>query len=283
MTTDFEYAAEIVRQYDRDRYLSALLAPEAQRSGLLALYAFNAEIARVREIVSEPLPGEVRLQWWRDLLDGTEHGTVASNPVANALLQTIDTYGLPKAGLTAMIDARIFDLYNDPMPSLNDLEGYAGETVSGLFQLAGYVLNDGEDPGLANAAGHAGVAYCLTGLMRALPWHASRQQMYLPKDLLDRHNVDTATVFRGETTPQLKAALKELRDHVRHHLSRVKQSSGDVPKSCGAAFLPLSLVAPYLKKLEAEDFDPLKQVAEISQLRCQWTLWRAKNKTFSRL
>jgi phytoene synthase len=283
MTTDFDFAADVVRQYDKDRYLSALLAPKAHRAGLMALYAFSAEIARIRELVSEPLPGEVRLQWWRDLLEGTEHGAVASNPVANALLRTIETYKLPKQGLVAMTEARVFDLYNDQMPSLNDLEGYAGETVSGLIQLASLVLNGGEDPGTATAAGHAGVAYALTGLMRALPWHASRRQMYLPQDVCARHNLDPETVFRGETTPELKAVLAELRGHVRHHLGRVRQVATDVPKVCGTAFLPLVLVEPFLKILEAPEFDPLKQVAEVSQLRRQWLLWRASGSVMKRI
>jgi phytoene synthase len=281
MTNDFDHAADLVRQFDRDRYLSALLAPDAHRPGLMALYAFNSEIARVRESVSDALPGEVRLQWWRDLLGGTEHGAAASNPVANALLQTVERYKLPKNGLTAMTEARIFDLYNDPMPSLNDLEGYTGETVSGLIQLACYVLNEGEDPGTAAAAGHAGVAYGMTGLMRALPWHAARQQMYLPRDVLDRHGVDPQTVFKGETTTELKAALAEMQDHVRHHLGRVRQAAADIPGTCRAAFLPLALVEPFLKNMELPEYDPLKQTAEISQLRRQWILWRASRKALS--
>jgi len=283
MTTDFDHATDVVRRFDRDRYLSALLAPDSHRPGLMALYAFNAEIARVREIVSEPLPGEVRLQWWRDLLEGTEHGAVASNPVANTLLQTIKTYNLPRKALVAMTEARVFDLYDDPMPSLNDLEGYAGETVSGLIQLGCLVLNGGKDPGTATAAGHAGVAYGLTGLMRALPWQASRRQMYLPKDLLARHNLDPESVFRGEATPELAAALSELRGHVRHHLERVRQAAGEVPVQSRNAFLPLSLVEPYLKKLETPGFDPLKQIAEVSQLRRQWILWRASGRGLERI
>jgi len=283
MTTDFDHAADVARQYDKDRYLSALLAPEAHRPGLMALYAFNAEIARIRELVSEPLPGEVRLQWWRDLLEGTEHGAVASNPVANALLQTIETYGLPKQGLIAMTEARVFDLYDDQMPSLNDLEGYAGETVSGLIQLACLVLNDGKDAGTATAAGHAGVAYALAGLMRALPWQASRRQMYLPKDVCARHNLDPESVFRGETTPELKAVLTEMRSHVRHHLARVRNVGRDVPSVCDNAFLPLVLVEPFLKQMETKPCDPLKQVVEISQLRRQWLLWRASGKALKRV
>lgn len=283
MTNDFDHATDSVRRYDKDRYLSALLAPEAHRAGLMALYAYGAEIARIRELVSEPLPGEVRLQWWRDLLKGTEHGAAASNPVANALLQTITRYNLPKQGLVAMAEARIFDLYNDPMPNLNDLEGYAGETVSGLIQLACLVLNDGKDPGTATAAGHAGVAYGLTGLMRALPWHASRRQMYLPQDVCARHNLDIESVFRGEPTPELNAVLAELRGHVRHHMQRVRQAAENVPQACDAAFLPLALVEPYLRRQEESGFDPLHHVAELSQLKRQWRLWRASRKVFSRI
>lgn len=280
MTTDFDHAADVVRRFDKNRYLSALLAPAEYRPALMALYAFSAEIARVREIVSEPLPGEVRLQWWRDLLQGTEHGAVAANPVANALLETVNAYGLPVPSLVAMTEARIFDLYNDPMPSLNDLEGYAGETVSSVIQLGCLVLNGGRDPGTSTPAGHAGVAYALTGLMRALPWHAARRQMYLPLDMHQRHGLDAGTVFAGTTTPELRAVLKELRDHVRHHLARVRQAAADVPPECRNAFLPLALVPMYLKKQEAADFDPLKQVAELSQLRAQWVLWRASSNPF---
>lgn len=283
MTSDFEHATALLRQYDMDRYLSTLLAPEEHRSGLMAIYAFNAEIARVREVVSEPLPGEVRLQWWRDMLEGTEHGAIASNPVAGALLSTIDRYSMPKPALAAAVAARVFDLYNDPMPSLNDLEGYLGETVSSLFQMCCLILNNGEDPGTATAAGHAGVAYGLTGLMRALPWHASRQQMYLPKDVQSRHGLDPETVFRGETTSELHAVLKEMRDHVRHHLGRVRQAASQVPEPCRPAFLPLALVEPYLRKLETTGFDPLKQVAELSQLRRQWILLRSSGNVLTKI
>ncbi|MEM5584786.1 phytoene/squalene synthase family protein [Roseibium sp. AS2] len=283
MTTDFDYAADVARTYDRDRYLSALLAPEDHRAGLMALYAFAAEIGRIRDVVSEPLPGEVRLQWWRDLLEGTEHGAVASNPLANALLQTVRTYELPENSLVAMAEARIFDLYNDPMPSLNDLEGYAGETCSGLFQLACLVLNGGKDPETATAAGHAGVAYALTGMMQALPWHAARRQMYLPSDVCSRHGLDPETVFRGQTTPELRAVLSELRGHARHHLARVRQVSAEVPAACEAAFLPLALVEPALKRLESADLDPLKDDPRMSRLRRQWILWRASGRVFGKI
>jgi phytoene synthase len=107
--------------------------------------------------------------------------------------------------------------------------------------------------------------------------------MYLPKDVCVRHNLSIESVFRGETTPELKAVLEELRGHVRHHLQRVRQAAETVPSACEAAFLPLVLVEPYLNKLEESGFDPLHQVAEIPQLRRQWRLWRASRKVFSKI
>ena len=267
MSSDFDHARDLVYEADRDRYLTALFAAAEDRPGLLALYAFNAEIARVRDMVSDPLPGEVRLQWWRDYLEGVEHGAASANPVAAALAGTIEKYRLPKAPLIAMTEARIFDLYDDPMPSLNDLEGYAGETSSALIQLGSLVLNGGEDPGTASVAGHAGVAYALAGLMRSLPWHAARGQMYLPKDLLERHGVETRTVFKGETTAELRSALTELRAHVRHHLERVRQQVGEIPPHVAPAFLPLALVEPFLRRMEKPGHDPLREPVRMSQLR----------------
>lgn len=279
MNSEFDHVGVLVYEQDRDRYLSALFAAERHRPALLALYAFNAETARVRDLVSDPLPGEVRLQWWRDLFEGVEHGTISGNPVAAALVETVSTFNLPVPALKAMLDARIFDLYDDPMPTMNDLEGYAGETASALIQLGSLVLNDGEDANTAAAAGHAGVAYALVGLMRALPWHAARRQMYLPADLLARHGVDVESVFRGEATPELGAALSELRSHARHHLDRLRSMIDLVPAHVAPAFLPLALVEPFLKRMEKRDIDPLKTPVEIPQWRRQLILWRAARKS----
>ena len=126
-----------------------------------------------------------------------------ANPVAAALDDTIVQFRLPRQALVDLIDARIFDLYDDPMPSLNDLEGYCGETSSSLIRLSSLVLADGRDPGAADAAGHAGVAYAITGLLRAFPWHARRGQVYLPARYSDRHGVVRDDIVTGRGGPGL--------------------------------------------------------------------------------
>ncbi|MGN6145098.1 MAG: phytoene/squalene synthase family protein, partial [Mesorhizobium sp.] len=175
---------EAVRAGDPDRYLSALYAPADKREALFALYAFNAEIAGVRDRIREALPGEVRLQWWRDVIaaDGEEAG--AGHPLAEALRRAIAAYDLPKQAFDNYLEARIFDLYDDPMPSRTDLEGYCGETASALIQLAALVLDPAAAPGAAELAGHAGCAQPVTGLLLLLPLHRARGQCYIPADIL---------------------------------------------------------------------------------------------------
>src|SRR5919112_3083154 len=154
---NFAHCEALAREADPDRYWASLFAPADKRPHLYALYAFNFEIARVREAVREALPGEIRLQWWRDALQGEARGDLRANPVAAALDETIVRFRLPRPALVDLIDARVFDLYDDPMPTLTDLEGYCGETSSSLIRLASIVLIDGE-PGPPDAAGPGGGA-----------------------------------------------------------------------------------------------------------------------------
>ena len=271
----YSYCTSLVRGADPDRYISALYAPEPVRPGLFALYAFSHEIARVREQVSEPLPGEVRLQWWRDVLEGDGTDAARSHPVAHALLDTVRRFRLPVEPLSNLIDARVFDLYDDPMPSLGDLEGYAGETSSALIRLAGLVLAQGRDPGGAAAAGHAGVAYALAGLMRAFPWHAARGQLYIPAEILGRNEVTRDDIVRGRGGPGVLYALKELRAVAREHLARVRDLRATIPPAVVPAFLPTALVEAYLRRMDRSDYDPFRTIITLPAWRRQWLLWRA--------
>jgi 15-cis-phytoene synthase len=273
-TWPFSHCETLVREGDRDRYFATLFAPADKRPFLFALYAFSLEAARVRESVSDPMPGEIRLQWWRDALQGEARGNVRANPVAAALDDTIVRFRLPRQALVDLVDARTFDLYDDPMPTIADLEGYAGETSSALIRLAGIVLNDGTDPGAADAAGHAGVAYAIAGLLRAFPWHARRGQVYLPAQIFNRYGVSRDDVVLGRGGPGFPAALAELREIARDHLRRARALRATIPPQVLPAFLPTALVEPYLARTERA-VDPFRAVIELPQWRRQIILWRA--------
>jgi 15-cis-phytoene synthase len=272
----YQIAAETVREQDRDRYFADLFVPEPKRRHVLALHAFNAEIVRIRDMVTEPPLGEIRQEWWRQALTG--EGTGEGSPIAEAVLATMSEFRLPPAPFEALISARTFDLYNDPMPSVADLEGYAGETSSALFQLAAMILADGSDPGSADAAGHAGVAQTLAAALLRLPMDARRKQLFLPLDVLQRHGVGLEEVFAGGSSPALEAALAELRSIAVRHLRQALELIPALAPEVRAAFLPVALAGADLERLEGGAADPLTPLPPMATWRRQWILWRTARK-----
>jgi phytoene synthase len=270
----YKHCEELVRDVDEDRFLAAQFSPADKRPHLFALVAFSHEIARVRDSVREAMIGEIRLQWWRDTLQGEARGDVRANPIAAALDDTIVKFRLPRQALVDLIDARVFDLYDDAMPSLNDLEGYCGETSSNLFRFASIILCNGSDPGSPDAAGHAGVAYAITGLLRAFPWHARRGQNYIPAEILDRHGVVPDDIASGRGGPGLTGALGDLRAVVRWHLEQTRSLRATIRPEARAAYRSLALVEPYLKLMERPDYDPFNTPVDIARWRKIWFLWR---------
>jgi phytoene synthase len=273
MQADFEYCSTLVRDADRDRYLATLFAPAAQRDALNALYAFNIEIARVREKAREPMPGEIRLQWWREVLTGERDGEAAANPVAAALRETLARYNIAGDRPVALIDAHTFDLYDEPMGTLADLEDYAGKTQGALFAMAAEILGA---PGAAGAAltRHTGIAYSIAGILRALPVHATRRQLYVPLELLERRGVKREDIFARQAEIPLRAALAELRAHARRHLAAARAELDVAPPEILPALLPAATVGPALRRMERSSYEPF-EVDQVPGWRRQWWLWRA--------
>jgi phytoene synthase len=272
MQTAFQFCEARVRETDKDRYLATLFAPERHRGPLFALYAFDGEIAHVRDRISGPLPGEVRLQWWRDVLTGVGAGDAAAAPIASGLLAVVQRYALPVPALLDLIDTRTFDLYDDPMATLAALDGYAAGTSVAMIRLAARVLNDGPDPGQETVARHAGTAATIAAVLQRLPLHSARGQRYVPDDLLARHGAEAADLHSGRATPQLRAALAELREIALRHLAALRTADSGIPDRLLPAFLPVSLIASTLARMEQGD--PLEPPI-VPQWRRQWTLWRA--------
>jgi phytoene synthase len=188
--------------------------------------------------------------------------------VAGALVGTIERYSLATDRFTDLIEAHRFDLYDEPMATITELEAYTARTFSAVIGLAAQILGTGADA----AAEPAGFAYGLTALMRAFPVHAARRQLYLPAELLERHGVRLDDIFAGRSSDGLQAAFAELRGLAGRNLSLAHARLTGMPEAAIPAFLPVALVRPSLDRLERSDaFTP----GDISPWRRQWLIWRA--------
>jgi NADH dehydrogenase [ubiquinone] 1 alpha subcomplex assembly factor 6 len=271
------YCEDQVRRLDHDRYLCALFAPASDRPRLLALYAFNLEVARVREIVSEPVIGQMRLQWWRDALDEIANGNVRAHPVAQALARAVEGRPVRAELLERLLAARELDLGEDPPPDLAALESYAADTSSALLQ-AGLDLLGVDDAAAREAARQVGLAWSLMGLLRAVPFHARRRRLYLPASLLAEAKIDREQLFEGRAGGGLRDIARQLADRAAGHLERARASWRDVPRGARAVLLPATLADAHLKRLAGAGYDPfapgLQRPLGGAALRLSWAaLW----------
>jgi phytoene synthase len=274
------HCADLVRTHDFVRYASVLFVPAPARRALLALYAFNVEVCRVHAQVSQPLPGEIRLQWWSDMLTGKGHGGAEGNPVATELLLAIRSRRLPVERLTRLIDEHQFDLYNDPMPSMAALEGYINDTSSAIFSLAAMVMGSASSE-VEHLARHAGLAQGIVQVMASLPLDASQRRLFVPLQVLAKQGCGSEDVFAGRQTPKLRVALDEMLGEARAHLNTAYGLLASAPSEVRPAFLILTQVRRDLALLSRADNDPFV-LRSPSRLRTLWALWRAsRGRVFS--
>jgi phytoene/squalene synthetase len=259
---------EIVRWYDYDRYLSALFAHSKARPHLLALYAFNYEIAKTVETVSQPALGLIRLNWWRETVEGIYAGQLRKHEVAMGLARAVEQCRLPREALDAMIEARESDLEETPFASMAQLKSYADATSGNAMRLALRVLGAGE--AFDAAAREAGIAYALVGLLRALPHRAARRNLVVPLDFLKAAGLTEDDVFSGHAGTNLKPIIAEIAGQAMVHYRAAEAVR--VPRRVLPALLPACLVPAFARAVTAKGFEPFRDVVDIPLHRRQWAM-----------
>lgn len=251
-TANHELVGGQLRELDRDAYLASLVLPQQARFAVQTLYTFSAELAAIRRRVSEPMPGEIRLQFWRDALEGEGHGDVESNPLAKALFDTIKTHQLSTVPLMRMVAARRFDLYQDPMPDQNQFEGYAGEVASINLQYAAQICaGDAAEPEAFNdAAGHLGVALTYLRALYSFEYDRRRAQIFLPLSIFNAYGLSDADILAAIKKQELVAALSACAEEARSHLEKANTAISELPNIAKPAFALLPIVDADLKRIE---------------------------------
>ena len=261
-----------LRRHDRDRFLAALFMPASRRGVVISLYSFNYEIAKTPEVVSEPLLGRIRLQWWRDAIaEAYGAGNIRGHEVMTPLAAAIREHRLSREHFDAMIEARELDLAAQPLPSLAALEDYC-EATSGRLQclvLESLGVRDAES---ADAVREVGIAYALTGLIRAIPFHARARRNYIPAEIAQGVRLDPDALFELRPSPAVARAVERLVERARAHLASARSR-----RSLRAALpvlLPARIASGYLRDIEAvgyDVFDPrLAARASRTVLRLAW-------------
>ncbi len=248
------HCADDLRQQDPDRHLITTLVPPESRRGVVALFAFNLELSRIRDSVNEPMLGEMRLQFWRDTLHDLVAGTVRAHPVAQALAAALPGEALPLIPMLDLIDARVRDLDDASPADMDELVDYAQRTAGALNVLALRVM-EVESREVAVAARAAGAGAAMIGLMRSLPAHASQRRLHVPEEAVRRLGIDREATFAGHFTPELGKAISEIVEAAEAQLNAARKAP--LPKTARPIFASVLLAvrdAQALRKAKGNPF-----------------------------
>ena len=273
MTPALSSVGALARAADYDRYLSAVFAPAARREALFALIAFNHEIARIPEAVSEPMLGRIRLQWWREVLDAAYVGApTRRHEVAVPLADAIRACALDRAPFDALLEAREADLEEDGPADLAALERYAVGTGGALTELM--VRASGADSGPALEAGRqVGTAWALVGTLRAAPHAAAQGRVTLPADLLTQAGIAAEDLRAGRGLERFTAVAEPVAGRAAELLAAARQTRRAVPRAGRSVLLIARLADLYLVRLRRAAWDPRDPRMACGPLRKQAALW----------
>ncbi|KAL4140974.1 hypothetical protein PRNP1_014098 [Phytophthora ramorum] len=275
---------ESVRKLDYDGYLCGLLLPVKTRASFFAIRALNAEIATIKDSAhSNQITGKIRMQWWRERIYNLYEVSASagagrpqqSTALLRALDQGIQEHDLTRRWFERLLDARDQDLDREDVLSLRELEVYAEQTASSLLYLTLECLGVRDDTA-DRVAGHAGVAIGLATLLRGTAFHSSRQQSYLPEDLMNKHGVTVDDLVAAVEDPKLGEKVApvvfDVACRAMEHLHQARSLRNDLPRESRRAFLPLVSSSLYLKELEAANFNafaPELQQSSMLQLHLE--------------
>ena len=283
MAERLSYCAAEVRRRDYDRFLTVLFAPPAAREHLFALYAFNHEIAKVRETVSEPMLGQIRLQWWREAITGVYEanrggGAVRKHEIVEALGAAVAAARPSRASFEALIDARELDLVADPPATLGALEGYCEASASQLLWLAaeflGVAWSRGTGPATRTKLRHLGIAWALTGLVRAIPFHARAKRQYIPVEVADAAGLRAEALFALKPSEALCRAVGALAGCAEKHLTEAR-GAGPADRAARPLVLFGTLTGGYLRLLRRRGHEVMEKPIELSSTAKIARLWWA--------
>lgn len=263
-----------VREGDYDRFLTVLFAPVERRAALVALIAFNLEIARIRDLVTEPMLGQIRLQWWHEACAEA----FAGKPRRHDVLEGLAAGRAPPPLIDEMLDAREIEYRAEPPATLADVRAYASGTSGALAEAMAAVL--GGNAVSRKAARAIGTAFGLAGVLRAVRFHANHNRVLLPAALLEECGTSAGAVQALRSEPGLARVAERIADVARDELAAAQALELGRDHDSRAVFSLAPLTEAYLARLQKTKFDLLGADLTLTplckQLTVGWSSLRGK-------
>lgn len=248
---NISYSINSLKNADKDRYLSTLFLSKDKRDALITLYAFNVEIAKIAEVTTEKMAGFIRLQWWRETIEGIKEGKSRKHPIVEDLIVLINEYDLPFDLFLTLIEGRELDIEGEKLKTFQDLLFYIDKTSTALMKLA-MLICDIDNEVVSKSLGQS---WALTGLIRALPYQIIQDKIFIPEEFIETYglNIDKKNIGKETVvTKIIKALIVEIDKKNQFDLRDLKTKYN---KNFMPFYLQYSLIKRYVNLIESADFD----------------------------
>ncbi|WP_244464376.1 squalene/phytoene synthase family protein [Candidatus Liberibacter africanus] len=259
---------------DYNHYLACLLSPSTFRISIAFLYHFNADLMRIRDVARNPIMGDIRLQWWKDIFESSHHDIPpkSASPFAVELLSIIHQYHLPYQCFLDMIEAHLFDSYNDSIFDCKNFEIYAFKTSSHLIRLVAMMLDNEKYSSSLRFIKHAGIAQLIGQLISQLPIHCHRRQLYIPLDILGAVGLDRESFLYAQDSERISRVIRIFAELGLENLYKAREGLSYISSNIFPAFIPVGITEGILKNAQSNGFKIFSNSHKISQFMHQWRM-----------
>ncbi|MEH6726499.1 MAG: squalene/phytoene synthase family protein [Hyphomicrobiales bacterium] len=276
---------DIVRSADPARYFANQFVPATHRNDVFLLHGFDLEIRKIARTIREPMAGEIRLQWWREVFGGSRTTEAAASPLAQMMLDFSQRHSVGSQIWDNYLDGRIFDLYDDAVEDRAAFEAYAGQTDGTVLQLACLVLDRGQSSSASQVSGYLACVLCLWNRVLQpilyadqppAPELVTRISRYLPPELRQAAGF-VANPYLESKAVDTAQAVSEICAVAETYLEKARAAADAVPATLRPAFLSVAPIASQLSKIQQDSGPPLP-MTEISKSGLIWRLWRSSKR-----
>ncbi|KAI9502217.1 hypothetical protein GGI25_005985 [Coemansia spiralis] len=277
--SDVDYCRQLVLKNDYDNYLVSLFSPKHAREAMWGVRAMNIELVRAGEIVTNETAARMRYSHWHDTVNRLYSSNPAQSPISRVVYDAVQRFGISRTWLRRLVSERENTLMQKGFKTTEDVEKYGERAYACLIHPHLEALGI-RDMHADNAARAIGVATAIMSFTRSLPLLLAQRRCDLPRDIVEKHNVDLEDLFdHPRLTPALQEAIYEFATKGYTRLCGVAEIY--VPSSPKAAFPALLAAVPvkeWLERLEKVNFDVFDKRLQQRSLRVFWRLWIASRK-----
>ncbi|CAK9295688.1 unnamed protein product [Gordionus sp. m RMFG-2023] len=264
---NFNYCMDLVKRTDYENYLCTLLAPSSVKELLFVLHAYNSILSQILEQTKIKETSLMRFKFWDETINRIfETDSCSRNPIARSLLNMNRKYKLDKTLLQGMITARQCSIGNPTFINLKNLEKYLEDVGTPIYSIPLNILCPNNDSNLKMSK-HICKSIGMVNFVRSIPYHATRNSVLIPLDLLSQNNLtsnDVLSIWRTKESPiktltkkypATNSILKNLSLVIEHNLYQARQLKHQIPSSAFSLFLCTDIIDTFLKRVKRNEYN----------------------------